>query len=53
MLTNSLTTKGKIRVLLSQCKTTLFELLNIKKRIILHRMWGKIYPKKKNCYCYC
>jgi hypothetical protein len=47
MLTNSFTIKGKTRVLLSQCKTILFELLNIKKRIILHRMWKKIGPKKK------
>jgi len=47
MLTNSFTIKGKTRVLLSQCKTTLFELLNIKKRITLYRMWSKISPKKK------
>ena len=47
MLTNSFTIKGKTRVLLSQCKTVLFELLNIKKRITLHRIWSKISPEKK------
>jgi hypothetical protein len=47
MLTNSLTIKGKTRVLLSQCKTTLFELLNIKKRLTLHREWSNISPVKK------
>ena len=48
MLTNSLTISGNLRILLSQFKTILFELINVKKKITLYKMWNnKHFSKKK------
>ena len=45
---NTLTPKGKITEILSRCKTILFNFLNLKKKIILFKIWNNIkLPIKK------
>jgi hypothetical protein len=46
MLSNTLTLKGKIRRVLSDCKTTLFSLINIKKKICLNKSWSRVKSPK-------
>ena len=49
MFSNSLTLKGKIRKLLSQCKTIIFNSLNINRNIYLYKKWKNLdFPKQKN-----
>ena len=48
MLSNTLTLKGKIRTILSQCKTILFNILNIKRRVVLNKSWNNLKFPKKN-----
>jgi hypothetical protein len=46
MFSNTLTLKGKIRRILSDCKTILFSLVNIKKKIILNKLWNQVKSPK-------
>ena len=48
MLSNTLTLKGKIRTILSQCKTIFFNILNIKRRVVLNKSWNNLKFPKKN-----
>jgi hypothetical protein len=48
MFTNTLTIKGKIRVILSQCKTILLNSINIKKKLYLHNKWNNINFLRKD-----
>lgn len=48
MFSNSLTLKGKIRKLLSQCKTIVLNSLNINRNIYLNHIWKNLdFPKQK------
>jgi hypothetical protein len=47
MFTNTLTLKGKIRVILSQFKTVLLNFINVKKKLYLYKAWSNInFPRK-------
>jgi hypothetical protein len=46
MFSNTLTLKGKIRRILSDCKTILFNLVNIKKKIFLNKSWNQVKSPK-------
>lgn len=48
MFTNTLTIMGKIRVILSQCKTILLNSINIKKKLYLHSKWNNINFLRKD-----
>jgi len=48
MFTNTLTLKGKLRVILSQFKTVLLNFINIKKKLYLHRKWNNINFLRKD-----
>lgn len=48
MLRNTLTFRGKIKEALSRCKTIFLYFVNIKKKIILYKIWANITAPNKN-----
>jgi len=48
MFTNILTVKGKVRMFLSQVKTVLVDILNVKRKIILTKAWKNQKKKKRD-----